>query len=95
MTSRPNRFRPMEPAAFRRALNQLGLNMSEFARLTGAQSRRVERWTKGEEDIPHATHALVTLMLADPANVYCLAGLTADSLLPEEEHHEKVPVFAR
>jgi DNA-binding transcriptional regulator YiaG len=88
MSSKPNRWHPLEPEKFRRGINALGLNMSQLARLIGGQQRRVERWCRGEEDIPHTTRALLALMLADPRNVERLQALSDEYLIREEQQHE-------
>lgn len=48
------------------ALNGLGITAGQFARLTGADHRRVQRWMDDEQDIPHHV-ALICALLAIPS----------------------------
>ena len=52
------RYRKMTALEFATALMQLKLNVEDFARISGAREDRVERWRRGEEDIPHSTLAI-------------------------------------
>lgn len=76
MTYRPNRWHPMPAHVLRSGLAALGLNLSEFARCIGGQQRRVERWCRGQEDIPHYVRALLLLMLDDKKNVERLRAIS-------------------
>jgi len=46
----------------RQTLGDLELSYSEFARLTGAQERRIGQWIHGHEDIPHHIRVMCMLM---------------------------------
>ena len=61
--------RRMTATEFSAALNQVGLGMREFAALTGANERSVERWLEGQQDIP----PWVPIMCA----LFTLPGATA------------------
>lgn len=54
----------MMPAQLSKALDDLGLTMREFCRVTGTGTKTVERWLTDEKDIPQwvpVTLALLTL----------------------------------
>jgi len=87
----PNRYRRIGPEELSGMLSSLGLTAGQAARLVGTQRKRMLQWlhlddAKGE-DIPHNTHALFHLMLADPANVARLKAL-ADEYIEEEDADE-------
>ena len=46
------RYRKMDPVEFQAALAHLAMTVAEFSYVTGAREDRVERWKRGEEDIP-------------------------------------------
>jgi len=46
------RYRKMTPEEFCAALALLELDVAAIAYVTGAREDRVERWKRGEEDIP-------------------------------------------
>jgi hypothetical protein len=41
----------MTAVEFQAALDHLGINVADFAFISGAREDRVERWKRGEEDI--------------------------------------------
>lgn len=46
----------------RHTLGDLDLSYAEFARLSGAQERRVAQWVHGQEDVPHHIRVFCMLM---------------------------------
>lgn len=54
----------MTPAAFRTALDRLGLTQSEAARRLGVDPRTVRRWIAGDRKIPGPVAVLLRTWLA-------------------------------
>ena len=51
--SRRYRYEPrMTARELSKAMNALGLTARKLARISGARADRVEKWLRGEEDIP-------------------------------------------
>jgi hypothetical protein len=83
----PNRYRRIGLQELSARLDRLGLTAGQFARLASTQRKRVLQWlhpddTKGE-DIPHATHVLLALMLADPENLNRALALADEYIVKE------------
>lgn len=56
-------YRRMTPEQLRSALKEFGMpDGYKFARLYGADARRVRRWISGEEDPPHSVTLVLGLM---------------------------------
>ncbi|MGE3307752.1 MAG: hypothetical protein AB7I52_17485 [Rhizobiaceae bacterium] len=52
----------MTPADFGADLNALKLTANDFARISGARYERVEKWLRGQEDIPPHVPVLTALL---------------------------------
>lgn len=52
MNQYPRAENRMLPAQFSKALQDLGLTMREFCRITGTNWKTAERWLSDEKDIP-------------------------------------------
>jgi transcriptional regulator with XRE-family HTH domain len=53
----------MTPAAFRTALESLGLTPAEASRLLGVQNSTIWRWMKGDRPIPKTVELVLELMI--------------------------------
>lgn len=66
-TNTPSRSRRFEydrmtQEQFHAALEQLGMTPLYFARISGVNRKKVERFVSGEEDIPHFVTVLCSLL---------------------------------
>lgn len=52
----------MTPADFSADLKALSLTANDFARISGARFERVEKWLRGQEDIPPHVPVLTALL---------------------------------
>lgn len=52
----------MDKRALRAALEQLDLGDRQFAKIYGVPWERVDRWLKGQDDIPHAVAVMLALL---------------------------------
>ena len=64
------------------ALSDIGLTVGQFARLTGADRRRVTRWLADEYDIPHHI-LLICELLKDPGNMQTAKELADEQITGE------------
>jgi transcriptional regulator with XRE-family HTH domain len=71
----------MTAEQFSAALDQMGLTMRQFVRLSGASERKVEQWLSGDEDIPH--HVLVLCSLLTLPGAMEMAKAVTDSVVME------------
>jgi len=70
------RYRKMTAIEFSAALDHLEMKVDAFAYISGAREDRVERWKRGEEDIPHS--ALALCVACTVPGVLALLMKTAD-----------------
>jgi hypothetical protein len=55
-------YRRLEPETFNQALETVGISAREFAKITGANHRRVGEWLSGDNDIPPWVSPFMALM---------------------------------
>jgi hypothetical protein len=72
---------------FSQALHDLHLTMRKFSRLSGAGERSVERWLRGECDIPHYVTLFCTL-LRMPGAMEKARAITELLVIREESDEE-------
>jgi uncharacterized protein (DUF488 family) len=63
----------MTPAMLSAGLDETGLSMRQFARLTGAREDRVQKWLEGKEDIPPFVYCVLTMATIPAALAKALA----------------------
>jgi hypothetical protein len=55
-------YAPMSVAEFRDAMNVLGLSVRSLERISGAKGDTIDRWLKGDLDVPHHIRVLLALL---------------------------------
>ncbi|MBM1169928.1 hypothetical protein ACFSM9_17125 [Microvirga arabica] len=58
--------------------------MRQFVRISGASEAKVERWIKGDEDIPHFVTILCALLTLP--NTMEMAKSVTDTMLKKDNH---------
>jgi len=87
--SRRYRYQRMTPEQFSMALDQIGINAWQFARMTGANGERVIGWLAGRDDIPQYV-PLVCVLLTMPGAL-ALAKATADAFIVQDPTEPERP----
>lgn len=83
MTGR-QRYRRMSAEELSQALDRIGLSARQFARLSGAQPKRVIYWLEDREDVAPYVPVLLALLEELPEAMQ-IARDTADDYILEEE----------
>lgn len=74
-------YRRLSPDEFRSALDAMGWSAGTFARIFGANVRRVQQWLHGEEEPPPWVAVVIGLLKDKPHNVVEARQIAAEMIL--------------